>query len=110
MPWVWLAIAGLLEVVWALALKESQGFSRLGPSLLTMAALAGSLVLLAWAVQAIPIGTAYPVWVGIGALGTAVFGLLWYREPATVARMIFIVMLLGSILGLKLTSGGMEKG
>lgn len=109
MPWVWLAVAGLLEVVWALALKESHSFTRLGPSVLMVAALAGSMLLLAWAMRSIPIGTAYPVWVGIGALGTAVFGMVWYREPATAARMVFIAMLVASIVGLKVTAGAASE-
>ncbi len=105
MAWLWLIIAGLLEVGWAIGLKETQGFTRLVPSVLTGIALAGSMFLLALAAREIPIGTAYPIWVGIGALGTAVLGILLYGEPATMARWLFIVLLVGSIIGLKVTSG-----
>lgn len=106
--WVVLAVAGLLEVVWAIALKQSEGFTRLWPSVVTVVALAGSMVLLALAMQRIPVGTAYPVWVGIGALGTAVIGVMHFREPLTAARAVFLVMLVASIIGLKLTSGRPE--
>jgi quaternary ammonium compound-resistance protein SugE len=106
--WVLLAVAGLLEVVWAIALKESEGFTRLWPGAVTAVALAGSMVLLALAMQRIPVGTAYPVWVGIGALGTAVVGVLRFGEPLTAARGVFLVMLVASIIGLKLTSGRTE--
>jgi len=105
MAWLWLIIAGLLEVGWAIGLKETHGFTRLWPSVLTGIALAGSMVLLAWAAREIPIGTAYPIWVGIGALGTAVLGIILYGEPASAARVVFIALLVGSIIGLKVTSG-----
>jgi|SRR5690606_13918958 quaternary ammonium compound-resistance protein SugE len=105
MAWVFLIIAGLLEVGWAIGLKEAQGFTRLWPTVLTAVALAASMILLAWAAREIPIGTAYPIWVGIGALGTAVLGMMLYGESASVARIVCIVLLVGSIIGLKVTSG-----
>jgi quaternary ammonium compound-resistance protein SugE len=105
MAWLWLIIAGLLEVGWAIGLKETQGFTRLVPSILTAIALAASMFLLALAAREIPIGTAYPIWVGIGALGTAVLGMYLYGEPASAARIVFIALLVGSIIGLKVTSG-----
>ncbi|MBI1291283.1 QacE family quaternary ammonium compound efflux SMR transporter [bacterium] len=108
MPWFCLIVAGLLEVGWAIGLKESHGFTRLWPSVATVVGLAASMALLGWSARYIPIGTAYPVWVGIGALGTAVLGMVLYREPVTAARMACMVLLVVSIVGLKLTSGGLE--
>lgn len=102
--WILLAIAGLLEVGWAIGLKYTEGFTRLVPSLLTLAALAGSMFLLARAATVLPIGTAYGVWVGIGALGAAVLGIFLFQESASPARMVFLALLLISIIGLKVTS------
>ncbi|CAN5440571.1 quaternary ammonium compound efflux SMR transporter SugE [soil metagenome] len=104
MPWIYLFIAGILEIFWAIALKESDGFSKILPSALMIVGLAGSMVLLAIAMRSIPMGTAYPVWVGIGALGTAAAGMIRYGEPASALRMMLIILLVGSIVGLKLTS------
>lgn len=104
--WIILAIAGLLEVGWAIGLKYTEGFSKLTPSLLTLAALAGSMFLLARAATVLPIGTAYGVWVGIGALGAAVLGIFLFNEAATPARLFFLGLLLVSIIGLKVTAGG----
>lgn len=104
MPWILLFIAGLLEIVWAAALKSSDGFSRLWPSALTVVALGGSMALLALAARTLPLGTAYGVWVGIGATGAAIVGIVMFDEPATAARLFFLVMLVASIVGLKLTS------
>lgn len=100
--WVLLVVAGLLEVGWAIGLKYTDGFTRPLPSVLTVTAIVVSMVLLARAAREIPIGTAYPVWVGIGALGAAVMGAILFREPVTVARVACLVMLVGSIVGLKL--------
>lgn len=108
MPWVCLVVAGLLEVGWAIGLKETHGFTRPVPTILTVLALAASMALLAVAMRSIPVGTAYPVWVGIGALGTAVLGMILYREPATAARIGFIVLLVASIVGIKLTGGALR--
>lgn len=105
-PWLLLAIAGVLEVVWAVALKSTEGFQRLWPSVLVAVALVASLVLLARAARVLPIGTAYAVWVGIGALGAALCGAVLFREPITPARAVFLLLLLASLIGLKLTSPG----
>lgn len=105
MAWVLLVIAGLLEVCWSIGLKYSQGFTRPVPSVLTVAAMVASMGLLSLAVRRLPIGTAYAVWVGIGALGAAVLGMLLFREPVTPARVLFLVLLLTAIIGLKLTGG-----
>jgi quaternary ammonium compound-resistance protein SugE len=103
--WLSLLIAGLLEVVWAIGLKYTQGFSRLWPSLGTLAAMAASFVFLSRALQALPVGTAYAVWTGIGAVGTAILGIVLFREPATAARLLCIGLIVAGILGLKLASG-----
>jgi quaternary ammonium compound-resistance protein SugE len=102
--WIALVVAGLLEVCWAVGLKYTDGFRRLVPSVLVILAIAVSMFLLSWAARTLPIGTAYAVWVGIGALGAAVLGIVLFKEPVTVARMGFLVMLLVSIVGLKVTS------
>lgn len=102
--WIALVVAGLLEVCWAVGLKYTDGFRRLVPSVLVILAIAVSMFLLSWAARTLPIGTAYAVWVGIGALGAAVLGIVLFKEPVTLARMGFLVMLLVSIVGLKATS------
>ena len=102
--WVILVIAGLLEVCWSVGLKYTNGFTRLRPTLFTLATLSASMYLLAKASQNLPIGTAYGVWVGIGAMGAAVLGMYLFDEPVSVARVGFLVLLLISIIGLKVTS------
>lgn len=104
MPWVLLFIAGLFEVAWSTGLKYTQGFTRPLPTALTLAALTASMVLLARAVKSLPIGTAYAVWVGIGALGAAVLGMVLFDEPVAPARLGFLALLVVAIVGLKLTS------
>ncbi len=104
MSWVLLLIAGLLEVCWAIGLKYTEGFTKPLPSLFTIITLAGSMYLLAKAAQAIPIGTAYGVWVGIGALGAAILGIVLFKESLSMPRLFFLILLFISILGLKLTS------
>ncbi len=104
LSWIFLIIAGLLEVCWSIGLKYTYGFTKLMPSLFTLATLALSMYLLARAAQVIPIGTAYGIWVGIGALGAAIFGIVLFKESASPARIMFLAMLLVSIIGLKLTS------
>ena len=106
MAWVWLVLAGLLEVVWAVGLKYSEGFTRLVPSVVTAVAAAASFWLLAVALKYIPLGTGYVIWVGIGAVGTALVGMWLFQEPATVARLVCIGLIVAGIIGLKLTSGG----
>lgn len=104
LAWILLVIAGLLEVCWAIGLKYTQGFTKLGPSIFTLITLAGSMYLLAKAGQVLPIGTAYGIWVGIGALGAAVLGIFLFKESASPMRIFFLSLLLASIIGLKLTS------
>ena len=103
--WILLIIAGLLEVAWAIGLKYTQGFTRPLPSLLTGAAIIASMALLSFAAKSLPIGTAYAVWVGIGAFGAAVLGMVLFQEPATAPRLFFLGLLLVAIVGLKATSG-----
>ena len=104
MAWILLVIAGILEVCWALGLKYTESFTKLGPSIFTVITLSLSMFLLAKASHVLPIGTAYAVWVGIGAIGTAIMGIFLFQEPATFARCFFLLMLLASLLGLKLTA------
>ena len=104
MPWVMLVVAGLLEVCWAVGLKYTDGFRRPVPSLLVILAIIASMLLLAIAARSLPIGTAYAVWVGIGALGAAVLGVVLFNEPLTLGRVVFLGLLLVSIVGLKMTS------
>jgi quaternary ammonium compound-resistance protein SugE len=105
MAWVMLVVAGLFEVGWSIGLKYTEGFTRVVPTVLTLVALAASMGLLALAVRTLPIGTAYAVWVGIGALGAAVLGIILFHEPVTPARVFFLALLLVAIIGLKITSG-----
>ncbi len=104
MAWVYLVVAGGFEIVWAAGLKYTDGFTRLWPSVGTVAALGVSMVCLALAVRAIPIGTAYAIWTGIGAVGTAVVGILLFNEPRDAARLAFIVLIVAGIVGLTLFS------
>ena len=105
MAWTLLIVAGVLEAIWAIGLKYTEGFTRLWPSVITIGAIAVSMVLLSTAARSIPIGTAYAVWVGIGACGAAILGMLFLGEPASIARIAFLALLVASIVGLKLTSG-----
>ncbi len=104
MAWVLLAVAGGLEVAFTTALKYAEGFTKLWPSLAFLVAYAGSAWFLAQAVKTIPLGTAYAVWTGIGAVGTALIGIALFGEPATVLRLFFLMVILGGIVGLKLVS------
>lgn len=104
MAWLKLVIAGLLEVTWAIGLKYTQGFTRPVPSAITIAAIVASMYLLADAAKTIPIGTAYAVWVGIGATGAAVLGIFLFREPVSFWRVLFLGLLVLSIVGLRLTA------
>ena len=104
LPWIALIIAGLLEVCWAVGLKYTDGFRRPLPSVLVILTIAASMFLLAWAARTLPIGTAYAVWVGIGALGAAILGIVLLREPVTAARLAFLALLLVAIIGVKMTS------
>jgi quaternary ammonium compound-resistance protein SugE len=102
MAWVWLALAGLAEVGWAIGLKYTDGFTRLWPSVGTALAIAASMAMLALALRTLPIGTAYAVWTGIGTVGTAALGIILFDEPATVLRLVCIGLILAGIVGLKL--------
>ena len=104
MSWILLAIAGLLETGWAIGLKYTDGFTKPLPTALTIAAIVASMALLGVAVRDLPVGTAYAVWVGIGAFGTAVLGILLFGEPATPARLFFLALLAVAIAGLKVTA------
>jgi quaternary ammonium compound-resistance protein SugE len=104
MAWFLLCVAGVFEIAWAVGLKYSDGFSRLVPSVLTVGAMAASIVLLSIALKSLPVGTAYAVWTGIGAAGTAVLGMYLFQEPATVLRLASIALVIAGIAGLKLAS------
>jgi quaternary ammonium compound-resistance protein SugE len=104
MEWTMLAVAGLFEVAWAVGLKYTEGFSRWWPSVGTALAMVVSVVLLALAMRTLPVGTAYAVWTGIGAVGTALLGIALFGEPATFARLGCIALIVAGIVGLKLTA------
>lgn len=104
MSWLLLVLAGLLEVVWAIGLKYTEGFTKLWPSVLTLSAMGVSFYLLSLAMRTIPLGTAYAVWVGIGAVGAALSGMLLFKEPATILRIASLVLVIGGIVGLKVSS------
>lgn len=104
MAWFYLLLAGLSEVGWAIGLKYTQGFTRLVPSVLTVLSMIVSLVLLGLALRTLPLGTAYAIWTGIGIVGTAVFGIVAFGEPAGVLRLVCIVLIVAGIVGLKLLS------
>jgi quaternary ammonium compound-resistance protein SugE len=105
MAWILLVIAGLLEVAWASALPSTDGLTRPWPTVLFVTLLVASMVALARAAETIPIGTAYAVWVGIGAVGATAVGIAWHGDPATPVRLGFIALLVVSIVGLKVTAG-----
>jgi quaternary ammonium compound-resistance protein SugE len=104
MAWAVLFAAGLLEICWAIGLKYTEGFTRLLPSVLTLAAMAGSILLLGLALKTLPIGTAYAVWTGIGAVGTAILGVFLFGEPASGPRLASIGLIVAGIVGLKLVT------
>jgi quaternary ammonium compound-resistance protein SugE len=106
MAWIVLVVAGLFEIGWAVGLKYTEGFTRLWPTVGTGVSLVLSMGLLGWAVKTLPLGTAYAVWTGIGAVGTALFGIFVLKEPATAARLVCLSLIVAGILGLKLFSGG----
>jgi quaternary ammonium compound-resistance protein SugE len=105
MSWVYLFLAGVLEIVWAVGLKYTEGFTRLWPSVITIAVAWLSFYLLALAVKTIPVGTGYAIWTGIGAAGVAILGMALFGEPATLARFFFLALIIVGIVGLKLSSG-----
>jgi quaternary ammonium compound-resistance protein SugE len=104
MAWLILIAAGLFEVAWAVGLKYTDGFARIGPSIATAVAIIISMGLLGLAVRTLPLGTAYAVWTGIGTVGTAILGIVLFREPATAARLLCISLIVIGIAGLKLTA------
>lgn len=104
MSWLILLIAGLLEVVWAIGLKYTHGFTRLMPSVITAVAMILSIVLLSWAMKTLPVGTAYAVWTGIGAVGAAIAGILLLGESASLARILSLCLIVAGIIGLKLSA------
>ena len=104
MAWILLLVAGLLETGWAIGLKYTEGFTKIVPSVLTLAAMAASVVLLAIALRTLPVGTGYAVWTGIGAVGTAILGIVLFGEPATAARIACIGLIVAGIAGLKFVS------
>lgn len=104
MPWFHLIIAGLLEVAWAVGLKQTDGWTRLGPSLITVALMISSFFFLSLALRTLPMGTAYAIWTGIGAIGTALIGIFIFDEPRTAARLVCILLIISGVVGLKLAS------
>ena len=104
MSWLLLVLAGLLEIGWAIGLKYTEGFTRLLPSLWTLTSMLLSIVLLGLALKTLPVGTAYAVWTGIGAVGTAILGIYLFNEPATALRLMCIGLILSGIVGLKLVT------
>ena len=104
MAWFLLLVAGLMEVGWAIGLKYTEGFTRVWPSAFTLAAMIVSVVLLGVAMKTLPVGTSYAVWVGIGAVGTAILGMILFHEPATAGRLISLGLILAGIIGLKLAT------
>ena len=105
MPWIYLALAGLFEVAWAIGLKYTEGFTRLWPSVATVAAILVSVVLLAMAVKTLPIGTAYAIWTGMGAVGAVMLGMLLFGDPVSPLRLACVGLVLLGMVGLKFTSG-----
>ncbi|ULH14305.1 quaternary ammonium compound efflux SMR transporter SugE (plasmid) [Deinococcus sp. KNUC1210] len=105
MAWILLVVAGLLEVGWAVGLKYTEGFTRLLPSILTVLCMLLSVALLGAAARTLPIGTAYGVWVGIGAVGAALLGIVLFKEAVTPARLMFLGLMVVAIIGLKVTGG-----
>lgn len=104
MPWVYLVVAGLLEVVWALLMKQSQGFTRIWPSIGTVAFMLGSFGLLALAMRSLPLGTSYTIWTGIGAVGAFAVGILFLGESVSVMRLIAAALIVGGLILMKLSS------
>lgn len=109
MAWFILFIAGLFETVWAVSLKYSEGLTRLWPSVITAVAMALSIYLLAIALKTLPLGTAYTIWTGIGALGTVIYGIIVFGDSRDLIRIFFVVLILGGIVGLKTTAGKTSK-
>ncbi|WP_071459034.1 quaternary ammonium compound efflux SMR transporter SugE [Bacillus massilinigeriensis] len=105
MAWIFLLIAGIFEVVWSIGLKYTEGFTKLWPSIITIAGMIISFYFLSSAVKTLPIGTAYAIWTGIGAAGAVILGIILFNEPKTFLRLSFVGLILIGIIGLKMTSG-----
>lgn len=105
MPWICLVFAGLLEVVWAVGLKYTEGFTRLWPSMITASAMVASIVLLGMAVKTLPIGTAYAIWTGIGVVGAVILGIVLFGDSASPLRLACVALVVLGMVGLKLTGG-----
>lgn len=105
MAWLLLVVAGLFEVAWAIGLKYTEGFTRFWPSAATLTAMTLSVVLLGLAMKTLPVGTSYAIWVGVGAVGTALMGMVLFGEPATLGRLVSLALIVAGIVGLKLSSG-----
>ncbi|MRF67546.1 quaternary ammonium compound efflux SMR transporter SugE [Escherichia coli] len=104
MAWIVLLFAGLLEVVWAVGLKYTHGFTRLTPSIITIIAIIASMGLLAYAMRDLPVGTAYAIWTGIGAVGTAIIGIIFLGESANMFRLLSLALIITGLIGLKVSS------
>lgn len=104
MAWICLFIAGLFEIGWAVGLKYTEGFTKPVPTVLTAVSLVASMGLLGWSVRTLPLGTAYAIWTGIGAVGTVIAGIVLFKEPATAARLACVTLIVAGILGLKLVT------
>lgn len=104
MAWLCLLLGGLLECAWAVGLKYTEGFTRVGPTIATLLAIVGSMWLLAIAARTLPIGTAYPIWVGIGAVGSVILGAVLFREPLDAKRVVFLGLIVAGVIGLRATS------
>ncbi|WP_283608162.1 DMT family transporter [Faecalispora anaeroviscerum] len=104
MQWVFLLVAGLFEVVWAVGLKMSENFSKLAPSAVTIVGLIASMYFLSLSLKELPIGTAYAIWTGIGTAGTLIFSVVWFREAITLPQVLCVMMIIGGVVGLKVLS------
>jgi quaternary ammonium compound-resistance protein SugE len=104
MAWLYLVVAGLFEIAWAIGLKYTDGFTRIWPSVLTMIAMIASVYFLALALRTIPVGTGYAVWTGIGAVGTAILGIVLFAESTALPRIVSIALIVAGIVGLKLAA------
>ena len=110
MPWLFLTIAALFEIVWAVGIKYADGFTKFWPSVFTIGAMLVSFCCLAQAVKTIPVGTGYAIWTGIGAVGTAILGIILFQEPATWPRIGCMVLIVAGIVGLKMTAAPVNEG
>lgn len=108
MAWIYLVIAGILEVGWAIGLKHTEGFTRLWPSVLTILTMVASFALLAQALRTIPVGTGYAVWTGIGAAGTAIVGMIWLNESREVLRIVCLALIVSGVVGLKFAASSSQ--